>query len=142
MLKKTIFYVALMGPLAFFYIGCNTYQPLGELEAFSYELENNSSTYTIDDWKDAFQTYKDIVTSLDGIELSEEEAHEFGRINGICTANLAKGSVVLAEEASSSGINFLDGLVEGFRSSFDEDFINNTLESLENEIDGILEKYE
>lgn len=142
MLKKAFFYVILMGMVASFSIGCNTYTPLGELEAFSYELENNSSSYTIDDWKAAFQTYKNIIASMEGIELSEEETHEFGRINGICTANLAKGAVVLAKDASNTGINFLDGLIEGFQSSFDEDFINDTFESLEDKIDGILEKYE
>lgn len=128
--------------VAYFAIGCNTYDPISELEAFSYELENNSSSYTIDDWKAAFQTYKDIIASMEGIEFSEEEMREIGRINGVCMANLAKGAIVMAKDVTNTGLNFIDGLIDGFQSTFFDNIIPDAIESLEDKIDGILEKYD
>ena len=122
--------------------GCSSYNPLRDVEAFASELETNSSTYTIDDWKFAFQTYKEIIASMEGVELSEDETKEFGRLNGICTAQLAKGAVVLAKDASSTGLTFLEGLVEGFKSTIDEDFIENSIESIGDKLESIIEKYE
>ena len=122
--------------------GCTPYNPLRDVEAFASELETNSSTYTVDDWKGAFQTYEGIIASMEGIELSEDETKEFGRLNGICTAQLAKGAVVLAKDVSSTGITFLEGLVEGFKSTIDEDCIEKTIELLGDKLESIIKKYE
>lgn len=132
-----LFTAALIG-----FNGCSSYNPITELDAFAFELDNNSSSYSVDDWKNAFQTYEAIIASMEGIQLTEEETREFGRINGVCTAHLAKGAVVLAKDASSTGLTFLDGLVNGFKSTFDEQYIENAVESFEEELGSLIDKYE
>lgn len=121
---------------------CNSYSPIKELESFSSELEANSSNYTVEEWKEAFQIYEGIVSSLEGMQLTEEETREFGRINGVCTSYLVRGAVVIAKDASSTGLTFLDGLMDGFSSTFDDGFFDDAVESLEDSIESIIENYE
>ena len=121
---------------------CSSYSPITDLDAFATELENNSSGYTVDDWKNAFKKYEEILASMEGLHLTEDETREFGRINGICTAHLAKGAVAIAKDASSTGLTFLEGLFDGFSSTLDEEYIENTVETLGEEIESLIEKYE
>ena len=121
---------------------CNSYSPIKDLESFSSELEANSANYTVEGWKEAFQIYEGIVASMEGMQLTDEETREFGRINGVCTGYLAKGAVVIAKDASSTGLTFLDGLVDGFSSTFDEDFLEDAVESLEENTESIIDNYE
>lgn len=121
---------------------CNSYSPIKDLESFSSELEANSANYTVEEWKEAFQIYEGIVASMEGMQLTDEETREFGRINGVCTGYLARGAVVIAKDASSTGLTFLDGLVDGFSSTFNEDFLEDAVESLEKSIESIIDNYE
>lgn len=121
---------------------CSSYNPISELDAFAYELENNSSSYTVDDWENAFQTYEGIIASMEGIDLTDDEIMELGRINGVCTAHLAKGALVLAKDASSTGLTFLEGLADGFKSTFGEQYIENTADSFEEKLESLIDKYE
>lgn len=140
---KTKFYiiVVLSAFIPILY-GCSTYSPLAQLEDFSNELEYNSSTYKVEDWKNALQTYESILESFEGIDLTEEEIREFGRLNGICTGHLAKGALLVAKDASSSGLTFLEGLVDGLQSTISEEDITNTISSFEDRIEAIIEKFE
>ena len=121
---------------------CNSYSPIKDLESFSSELEANSANYTVEEWKEAFRIYEGIVASMEGMQLTDEETREFGRINGVCTGYLTRGAVVIAKDASSTGLTFLDGLVDGFSSTFDEDFLEDAVESLEESIESIIDNYE
>ncbi len=121
---------------------CSSYSPIRELEVFSSELETNSSTYSVEEWKEAFRIYDGIITSMKGLQLTDDETREFGRINGVCTGYLAKGAVVIAKDASSTRLTFLDGLIEGFSSTIDDDFLEDAIESLEDNIESIIERYE
>lgn len=123
-------------------IRCSSYNPISELDAFASELENNSSSYTVDDWENAFQTYEGIIASMEGIDLTDEEIRKLGRINGVCTAHLAKGALVLAKDASSTGLTFLEGLVDGFKSTFGEQYIENAADSFEEKLESLIDKYE
>lgn len=118
---------------------CSPYNPISELDAFASELDDNSSSYTGDDWRNAFQTYEGIIASMEGMNLTEEETSEFGRINGVCIAHLAKGSVVLAKEASATGLMFLEGLVDGFTSTIDEQYLDNAVDSFEEKLESLID---
>lgn len=139
-LRLISFVLIVMASLCFG--SCNSYSPIKNLEAFSLELEANSANYSVEEWKEAFQIYEGIVASMEGMQLTDEETREFGRINGVCTGYLARGAVVIAKDASSTGLTFLDGLVDGFSSTFDEDFLEDAVESLEESIESIIDNYE
>jgi len=79
---------------------------------------------------------------MEGMQLTDEETREFGRINGVCTGYLARGAVVIAKDASSTGLTFLDGLVDGFSSTFEEEFFEDVVDSLEEGIESIIDNYE
>ena len=131
--------------LIFFLNGCSTYSPMAQLEEFTYELKYNSSSYGIDEWKDALQTYVGILESFEGLELTEEELREFGRLNGTCTGYLLKGALMVAIDTSSSGISFLEGLADGLQSSINEEDISNTaisaISSFIKRLEAIIDKF-
>lgn len=118
---------------------CSSYNPISELDAFASELDDNSSSYTVDDWRNAFQTYEGIIASMEGMNLTDEETREFGRINGVCIVHLAKGSVVLVKEASSTGLMFLEGLVDGVTSTIDGQYLDNAVDSFEEKLESLID---
>ena len=121
--KHTLVICALFLTVLISLNGCSSYNPLlSELDAFACELENNSSSYTVDDWAKSFQTYEEIIDSIESIELTKEETREYWRIKRVCKPYLEKGAEVVKEATSSEPTflekvgNFLGGFVEGFLS--------------------------
>lgn len=115
---------------------CSSYSPVAEFSGIADELEQNSQTYTADDWAGIISQYESIIESMQGYEYSDEELQEIGHQQGRCLAYITKGYAILAAKKGAGYLNQLKGLVEGFEQEFgDGDEIVNSVESL---IDGIL----
>ena len=116
---------------------CSSYSTSAEFSGIADELEQNSQTYTDDDWAGIISQYESIVESMQGCEYSDEELQEIGRQQGRCLAYITKGYALLAAQKGAGYLNQLKGLVEGFEQEFgDEEEIVNSVEGL---IEGILD---
>ena len=116
---------------------CSSYSTSAEFSGIADELEQNSQTYTDDDWAGIISQYESIVESMQGCEYSDEELQEIGRQQGRCLAYITKGYALLAAKKGAGYLNQLKGLVEGFEQEFgDEEEIVNSVEGL---IEGILD---
>lgn len=116
---------------------CSSYSTSAEFSGIADELEQNSQTYTDDDWAGIISQYESIVESMQGCVYSDEELQEIGRQQGRCLAYITKGYALLAAKKGAGYLNQLKGLVEGFEQEFgDEEEIVNSVEGL---IEGILD---
>lgn len=97
---------------------CNTQQhAINQMRSLTYEIEAKGDTYTPEDWKAAYEDYKQIDAKLDNKKLSEQQRAEVGELKGRCLSTFAKcsvGSIVkVVKGAISEGAGIVKGIIDG-----------------------------
>ena len=94
---------------------------VNQLDGLTKEFRTNSADYTIRDWKKAVDKYEKVNLKIEKYALegryTPEEMTEIGRMQGECTAEMAKGAgTSLYNKAITIGNN-VKGIVEGFKQA-------------------------
>jgi hypothetical protein len=95
---------------------CSTQEQknISELEKFTNELQENSSTYTNEEWSASMDEFQILTQSIETGHYTQEERRELGRLKGKCLGIYAKHSRQLLESEIEGVATELEGAFDGF----------------------------
>jgi hypothetical protein len=112
--------------IAFFYAvaGCSVYSKEGYLddfENFVSDVEANYDTYSGEDWElkdDAYQEYVGENYERYKAQLTDEDLHLIGKLQGRYLAVKIKYEAGTVADKVAEGVKQLEGIIEGLTESF------------------------
>lgn len=110
--------------LAMMLTSCSTERrALGQMRTLTHNIETKGDTYTMQDWKDAYEDYREIDARMDVKKLNNEQQKEYGELQARCITSFARckveGVVNAVRAYVNQGSGFLRGLVDGLRGLFE-----------------------
>lgn len=97
------------------FASCSTQQSaIRDLRSFTTELQMNSETYTLKDWKNAGERYVKINKRIakHTADYTEEEVQEISELNGKCTRSFTEGAVNKINGAANAIGSFIKGFLK------------------------------
>ena len=88
---------------------------INRLEKFSYELRDHSAYYTVDEWKQAAETFVDIRKDISKHEMdyTAEQKKKIGVLEGKCAGYMAKGAKEGIFDKIKGFGNEIEGILQG-----------------------------
>lgn len=91
----------------------NKYAPINELRNLSYEIQNNGSTYDVQDWQKTGKKFAKIQKKFLKYDYTAQESQEIGELTGQCARYFATGVVSNVGGKVISVANLLNGILQG-----------------------------
>ena len=85
---------------------------VNRFENFSYELRDNGRYYSLNDWKEAADSYLEIRKDLGKRKLTSEQRHQVGVIEGKCVRYVYEGLKGHVRDFGSEVNGVLEGLMD------------------------------
>ena len=90
---------------------------ISNLRSLTYDIRDNGSTYTVQDWMDVKDRYSKINDKISSYDLTTEEKEEVSNLKGQCVGYFAKGIVGNAAQKVVDGAAQVKGLVDGVKQA-------------------------
>ena len=71
---------------------------ISHMRTLTNHIEREGASYSVDEWKDAYQEFRDIDNSIDKSKLSPEQRKEYTELQARCVKSFAKSSVSAVKE--------------------------------------------
>lgn len=113
---RTFFVFVFLG-LFFCMMSCTSKQsPINDLADLAERVQQNSSSFSEDDWRAVVEDIKDIEKEMEQYksEYTPEDAKEISRLKGIIYGCYTKSSVTSIRDGIERTIKEAEGLVDGF----------------------------
>lgn len=124
---KSLKYLLGLCLLAFIMSSCQSKEErvIKSLESLCMQVEQRADQFTEKDWENVITKFEKIHSDALDCDFTEEQLKEFGRFEGKLSAAIAKeGSKNLGrklQELINKGKSVIEGFIEGFGESTDED---------------------
>ena len=124
---KSLKYLLGLCLLAFIMLSCQTKEErvIKSLESLCMQVEQRADQFTEKDWENVITKFEKIHSDALDCDFTEEQLKEFGRYEGKLSAAIAKeGSKNFGrklQELINKGKSVIEGFIEGFGESTDED---------------------
>lgn len=108
------------GTLVLLLSSCSTsHTALNDLRHLSNRIEVEGATYNVEEWKQTAEEYYKIDKKIanyaaDG-KYTNAESQEIGRLQSKCVKGFAKGVAKNVGSKALNAINFIKGLIDGFK---------------------------
>lgn len=100
---------------------CSTEQrTLYRMNRLTTQIEKHGGNYSLEDWKEAQETYKSIAADAKQCEFTPEQREKMGEMEGRCLAGFAKWAGGKVTGIFSQGKGLLEGILNGLDFSEDE----------------------
>ncbi len=113
-MKQKIMKVALALVLVASASSCSTeYRTMSRMEKLTNRIEKYGDRYTVQDWKDAINDYKDIERDINRCNFTAKEREKMGEMEGRAVATFTKWAGDKAKGIFTEGKGFINGILEG-----------------------------
>lgn len=105
--------------LVVLFVSCNSSQrAYNDLVSFTDYLEENSASFSTEDWDNARLEYSAIIENIDSQVYSNDELIEIGKLKGRCAVQFAKSTIKNAGKELNKFLLEAEGVIQSFIEEF------------------------
>lgn len=117
-MKKNILFFSFLCLMLLGLSSCSSERrALSQMRTLTENVERNGDNYSVQEWKDAYDQFKEIDASIDQQKLTPQQKEEYTEMQGRCLKQFASSSVSnivsAAKSIMAAGSSFLQGILKG-----------------------------